>query len=126
MEKGWIIGGLTSGIALGLLVTVLIPKSTVLILGVIWLGITVYLLKREHNIRKRQLEEISCQLNDILERKPLDISGILEDTLDDKLVSQMDKLQELLQHYDQMLWEEQESIKKLISSVLLLSISRVI
>jgi signal transduction histidine kinase len=117
MEKGWIIGGLTSGIALGLLVIVLIPKSTVLILGVIWLGITVYLLKREHNIRKRQLEEISCQLNDILERKPLDISGILEDTLDDKLVSQMDKLQELLQHYDQMLWEEQESIKKLITDI---------
>lgn len=66
---------------------------------------------------RQQMEEFSNRLNDILERKPYSPSDAVRDTLDDKIANQLDKLQDLLRFYDKRLWEEQESIKKLITEI---------
>lgn len=66
---------------------------------------------------RQQMEEFSNRLNDILERKPYSPSDAVRDTLDDKIANQLDKLQDLLRFYDERLWEEQESIKKLITEI---------
>lgn len=115
--KYWMIAGLISGIVLTLFAAYASRSLLLLIIGLFWMGNTVYLLKRQQIFSKRQLEELSYRLHDVLERKPVLFSETTEDTLDDKLASQMDKLQSLLQYYDQMLWEEQESIKKLITEI---------
>lgn len=67
--------------------------------------------------KHRQMETLSDCLSQILDRKPLTCHNTLQDTLDDKISSQLEKLQELLEYYDQMIQEEQESIKKLITEI---------
>ena len=101
--KYWMIAGLISGIVLTLFAAYASKSLLLLIIGLFWMGNTVYLLKRQQIFSKRQLEELSYRLHDVLERKPVLFSKTTDDTLDDKLASQIDKLQSLLQYYDQML-----------------------
>lgn len=95
-------------------------KFLLIIICLLWAVVTVVLLillRRERSLRRKQTEELSCRISCILERKARVFSNTYQDTLEDKLACQMDKLQELLEYYDQRLWEEQESIKKLITEI---------
>lgn len=116
-ERHWLIGTIAFGMALTVLVSCITNNPALAVAGVLWAAAAIFLLKREQNVRKTQLQELSLQLNRILERQPRIPSNGTEDTLEDKLASQLDKLQSLLQFYDGALSDEQESIKKLITEI---------
>lgn len=116
-KKYWVVGGTVFVMILSLVCGYLFQCPALSVAALLWLAVTVSLLKRERNLCRRQMEELSGMFNDILERTPLVFSGTMRDTLDGKLAGQMDKLQGLLQYYDRALWEEQESIKRLITEI---------
>lgn len=95
-------------------------KITGIIICLLWAVTAIVLLmmlRKERFARRKQVEEISCRLTAVLERKQTVFSNTFQDTMEDKIAGQMDKLQELFAYYDQRLWEEQESIKKLITEI---------
>ncbi len=116
-RKYSVIVGLAVGIFVTLIVSCVAKSPLLLLTGVLWAAGAACLIEREQMFGRHREKVISGYLNDILERKSLELPSAVEDTLEGKLISQMEKLQDLLQYYDQRLWEEQESIKKLITEI---------